>query len=313
MIKVFLTTLLAFYSLTSFSQEIISNTKTDKHRHIKSTKISLIPPVGLEDATNFSGFQQTESGSSIMVIVLPGPFSEVTKGFNKNDLLRTGVDASSIEKMQVNSYPGLFITGTQEAYETIYQKYVLVFGSEKETIMINGVVPAELTDLGNKIKESILSVLYDENINLDPFENVDYTINYEGTKLIFAQNVAGSLIFTVDGQVPSSSEDQTNLVVAKSFSPINEEDKKQFSINRLKQTPIEFVDLTTINEIKINELTGYEIYAKGKDKKSGKIETIYQVTLFRDNMYYILFGSTNDQTGDSIEQIKTVVKTFQLK
>ena len=67
------------------------------------------------------------------------------------------------------------------------------------------------------------------------------------------------------------------------------------------------------NEIKIDGVSGYEIYAKGKSKNSSEIENIYQIILFSDNLYYILFGSTNDETNKSIEEIKIAVKTFKRK
>src|SRR5690606_15795154 len=116
-----------------------------------------------------------------------------------------------------------------------------------------------------------------------------------------------------DGQVPTASSDKTNLIIAKSFSEITQEDKKLFSLNRLKQTPIEIGNIEYTNEITIDGISGYEIYAKGKNKKSGETENIYQVILFSDKLYYILFGTTNDETDKSIEEIKKAVKTFKRK
>ena len=125
--------------------------------------------------------------------------------------------------------------------------------------------------------------------------------------------MSNALIFSVDGQVPTASSDKTNLIVAKSFSQILTEDKKLFSLNRLKQTPIEIENIEYTNEITIDGVSGYEIYAKGKSKRSGETENIYQVILFSDKLYYILFGTTNDETDKSIEEIKKAVKTFKRK
>ena len=313
MTRIFLTTLLICISLTVWGQKKIENKLTEHHQNIKGTKVSLIAPNGFTDGLNFLGLQQTESGSSIMILDIPGPYSETSKGITKENMLSKGVEVSKIENLTINGLPAMFVTGTQNAYGNIYTKYIFVFGSENETIMINGVYPENLNKIGDEVKKSMLTVYYEADKKIDPLANLDYSIDVTETKLKFGKSMSNSLIFSVDGQVPTSSSDKTNLIIAKSFSPVTQEDKKLFVINRLKQTPIEIDNIEYTNEISIDGIYGYEIYAKGKSKKTGEIENIYQVILFSDKLYYILFGTTNDQTEKSIEEIKKAVKTFKRK
>jgi len=313
MTRIFLTTLLICISLTVWGQKKIENKLTEQHQNIKGTKVSLIAPNGFTDGLNFLGLQQTESGSSIMILDIPGPYSETSKGITKENMLSKGVEVSKIENLTINGLPAMFVTGTQNAYGNIYTKYIFVFGSENETIMINGVYPENLNKIGDEVKKSMLTVYYEADMNIDAFGNLDYSIDVTETKLKFGKSMSNLLIFSVDGQVPTSSSDKTNLIVAKSFSPVTQEDKKLFVINRLKQTPIEIDNIEYTNEISIDGIYGYEIYAKGKSRKTGEIENIYQVILFSDKLYYIFFGTTNDQTEKSIEEIKKAVKTFKRK
>lgn len=313
MTKKTLTTFLVFISLTVWGQKKIENKLSDEHQNIKGTKISLIPPKGFTDGLNFLGLQQTESGSSIMILDIPGPYSETSKAITKENMLSKGVEVKKIENLTINSLPAIFVTGTQNAYGNIYTKYIFVFGTDNETIMINAVYPENLKKVGDEIKKSILTVFYEVDKKINPFESLDYTIDVSETKLKFWKSMSNSLIFSVDGQVPTASSDKTNLIVAKSFSQITTEDKKLFCINRLKQTPIEIEHTEYINEITIDGILGYEIFAKGKRKKSNETENIYQVILFSDKLYYILFGTTNDETDKSIEEIKKAVKTFKRK
>ncbi len=248
-----------------------------------------------------------------MVLDIPGPYSETSKGITKENMLSKGVEVKKIENLTINSLPAIFVTGTQNAYGNIYTKYIFVFGTDNETIIINGVYPENLKKVGNEIKESILTVFYEADKKINPFESLDYTIDVSETKLKFGKSMSNSLIFSVDGQVPTTSSDKTNLIVAKSFSQITTEDKKLFCINRLKQTPIEITNIEYTNEITIDGVSGYEIYTKAKSKKTGETENIYQVILFSDKLYYILFGTTNDETDKSIEEIKKAVKTFKRK
>ena len=175
------------------------------------------------------------------------------------------------------------------------------------------VYPENLKKVGDEIKKSMLTVFFEADKKINPFEALDYSIDVSKTKLKFGKSMSNSLIFSVDGQVTTTSNDKTNLIVAKSFSQITIEDKKLFCINRLKQTPIEIENIEYTNEITIDGISGYEIFAKGKNKKSAETENIYQVILFSDKLYYILFGTTNDETDNSIDEIKKAVMTFKRK
>ena len=50
--------------------------QTGKHIKISGTKCSLIPPDGFIAATNFSGFQNAETGASIMINEMPANFQQ---------------------------------------------------------------------------------------------------------------------------------------------------------------------------------------------------------------------------------------------
>ncbi|PZX51891.1 hypothetical protein LV84_03650 [Algoriphagus ratkowskyi] len=313
MIRKILTTFLVFISLTVWAQKKIENKLTDEHQNIKGTKVSIIPPKGFTGGLNFLGLQQTESGSSIMILDIPGPYSETSKGITKENMLSKGVEMKKIETLTINGLPAIFATGIQNAYGNIYTKFIIVFGTDNETIMINGVYPENLKKVGDEIKKSMLTVFYEPDKKINPFEALDYSIDISETKLKFGKSMSNSLIFSVDGQVPTASSDKTNLIVAKSFSQITAEDKKLFCINRLKQTPIEIENIEYTNEITIDGISGYEIYAKGKNKKSSETENIYQAILFSDKLYYIIFATTNDETDKSIDEIKKAVITFKRK
>ncbi len=313
MTKAILTAFLLSICLTLFGQKKIENKLTEEHQNIKGTKISLIPSKGFTDGINFLGLQQTESGSSIMILDIPGPYSETSSGINKENLLNKGIEVSKIENLTINGLPAIFVTGTQNVYGNVYTKFILVFGTDDETTMINGVCPESLKKVSDEVKKSMLTVFYEADKKINPFDALDYTLDVSETKLNFGKSMSNSLVFSVDGQVPTASKDKTNLIAAKSFFQITTEDKKLFCINRLKQTPIEIEKIEYTNEITIDGVSGYEIFAKGKSKKSIETENIYQVILFSDNLYYILFGTTNDKTNESIKEIKKAIKTFKRK
>jgi hypothetical protein len=144
-----------------FGQTKIANTLTAKHITIEGTKISLVPPAGFIKAANFLGLQQNQSGATIMVLDIPGPFSETSKGMTKEGFLSQGVEVKKIENIMLNNMPAIFITGEQNAYGNIYTKYVLCFGTDKETILINGATPSNLKEIAKALKASMLTSVYE--------------------------------------------------------------------------------------------------------------------------------------------------------
>lgn len=298
---------------TAFGQTITNNVLTAEHQNIIGTKISLIPPKGFVKADNFLGLQQTQSGSTIIVLDIPGPFSEISKAMTKEGFLSQGIKVKTIENLTLNNLPAIFATGEQNAYGNIYTKYVLCFGTDQETIMINGASPNNLEEIAKEVKSSILTCFYENDKKINPFEVLDYEIDISKSKLVFAKSMSNTMTFNIDGLLPTKSADKTSLMIAKSFSKTAIKYRKLFTLNRLKQLPIEIIKTESTKEITIDGVSGYEVIFTSKDKKTSQQEKVYFVMLFSDSLYYIFYGSTNQNFDDNIDELKQVVKTFRRK
>lgn len=315
MTKLLLTVFGLFVIISTSGQGEINNTKTDRHKQIPGTKFFLIPPTGFISATNFQGYQQMNSGASILVMEIPGPFSESTKGFNEQGLKTQGVVLKKKEEIKINGHQGLFLTTEQFAYGKNYSKYVLVFGDSKATYMVNGTFPKELTQLDKVIIESMLSVIYESGLSVDPLSAVSFSVDTENTKLKFGKNITGMILYTVDGKVPTESSDKTSFIAGVSLANGQTIDKKLAAINRIKKMPYSDlkIDENKITEIEIDGISGYEIIGEGLVKPGGTKELVYQVMLFTDNGYYILVGTTTNNFEQNSELFKKVAKTFKRK
>jgi hypothetical protein len=311
-----LLTLIGLLTISStFGQTEINNTKTDKHKQVNGTKFFIVSPKGFVNATSFQGFQQLNSGSSILVMEIPGPFSESTKGFNEQGLKTQGVVLKEKEEIKINGIQGLFLTAEQFAYNTNFSKYILVFGDNKATYMVNGTFPKEVKELDKDVVESMLSVIYESELTVDPLSSVSFTVDTEGTKLKFGKSMTGMLLYTVDGKVPTESKDKTSFIVGLSLANVQTIDKKMTSINRLKRMPYTDlkIDENKISEIQIDGISGYEIIAEGFDTTNGTKEQIYQVMLFTDNGYYIMVGTTKSDFESNLDLFKKVARTLKRK
>jgi hypothetical protein len=310
--KTILPLLLFFFLVSSvLGQKSLQTTLTNKHEPIFGTKVSLVTPEGFTKGENFLGLQQTETQSSIMVVSIPGPTAQLQSAITKENLAAQGVIASQIESLTINGLPAVWVIGHQQAQGIRFGKRILILGTAEESVMLNAAFPENLEPLGKAIEESMLSVRYDPAQSLDPMAALDFKVEVSGTKLKFGRAMGTTLLFTVDGQVPTASPDKTNLVVGKAISDSQPADRRQFAIDRINQTPIKVASMEYVKEITLDGLPGYEIMAKSQPRNSGNSDFLYQVILYTDRTYYILFGTASDT--DSLDQIKKVVGTFGRK
>lgn len=300
-----------FFVFPALGQKSLQTTLSSKHQPISGTKVSLVAPVGFTKGENFLGLQQTDTQSSIMVLSIPGPTAQLQSAITKENLAAQGVIATQIESLTINGLPAVWVIGYQQVQGVQFGKRILILGTAEESVMLNAAFPENQETIGKAIEESLLAVVYDPEQSLDPMAALDFRVEVSGTKLKFGRSMGTTVLFTVDGQVPTASPDKTNLVAGKAFSDSQPADRRQFAIDRINQTPIAVASLEYVKEITLGGLSGYEILAKSQPRPSGNSDFLYQVILFTDRTYYILFGTASDP--DSLEEIKKVVSTFQRK
>ncbi len=92
----------------------ITNTLSVAHAIVKGAKMSLIPPDGFTQASNFNGFHQVGSQSSIMVIEIPGTYNKVSAALTKEGLKSQGVMLREKYELAVDAMPA--VLGSEELY-----------------------------------------------------------------------------------------------------------------------------------------------------------------------------------------------------
>lgn len=312
----FLLTFIALISIhVTVAQKEITTTKTADHIQVPGTKFFLIPPPDFTNATNFQGFQQMHSGSSIMVMEVPGPFSEASTGFTAEALKTKGVILKKKEVLKINGFEGMLIRAEQFANGIDYFKYILTFGNEQTSYMLMATFPQKVKFLEKEMLESLYSVVYEAELTVDPLSAISFSIDTEGTKLQFAKSISGMLSYTVDGKLPTASDDKTNFIVGISYASVQSIDKKLTALNRVKQLPYNDLKIADngVSEIEIDGISGYEIVAEGTNSVTGAKDLVYQVMLFSDNGYYMLVGIAKADFETNLVLFKQIAKTFERK
>lgn len=287
----------------------ICSAQPEKSIPVPGTKCSLVPPAGFSAATSFAGFQQAETGSTIMVNEIPAPYESIVGGFTAEALKSRGMTLISKDTIRHNGEAATILVVTQPANGTVYFKQMLVFGYPGGTVLVNGIYPESAKHQEAEIKRAVLSTTYTPAANDNPLEAVRFTVDVQGTDFKLAKALQGNLVYTTDGKIPT---EKPSLVVGNSIAKVLPTNQKRYAEERLKKLPRgEFNVIKETREITIDNLEGYEIVASGKSR-DGKEELVYQVILFNDSGdYYIILGQAKESFEPNLATFRKIASTFK--
>jgi len=311
--RIKITTLLLSISFIGFGQELPKE-KSENHIQIEGTNIFMVPPISFESSSNFKGFQNpNDQTSMIMAMEIPGPYSEVSKGFNSEMMKKQGMELKTKKEIKVAEFNGLLIELDQSANGMVFSKQILIYGNEKSNTLINGVYLKDSLQLGEKIKQSVLTIFVDLETESNPREVLNYSLNENKGSLKFKAVIGNGMLFNRDLKTPTESIGKATLLTDKSFAKVEIENKKLFCISRLKKYPDDYSVIPSkgINEIELDNLNGFELFAKNNDKEN---EEMYQVILFDENGgYYLFIGTYEIGSEQAISDIQNIIQTFERK
>ncbi|MCC2545152.1 hypothetical protein LJY25_01730 [Hymenobacter sp. BT175] len=278
---------------------------------VPGTKISMVPPTDFELTTNFSGFEQLATGASIMVNELPGSAPVMIKNLTESALAARGMKLLHKEPVNTPGVKGMLYKIKQHANGIMYRKSILVFGDEARTLMATATYPEAHSELEAPLQASLLTCRYaPQQSNDKPVARL--TVDVAGTKFKFAKNLAGGLIYTTDGKLPSLAADRAVFIVGSSLNYEQIADEKAYSLERLRKLPHgQTNQVRTITPITIDGLEGYEIVADGLGSQKQK-QVVYQTILYPETGgYYWLVGTTENRSESDLNLFKTLAQSFR--
>ena len=300
-------------SITFFAfGQTLPTSKTADHLLIEGTNIYMVPPPSFLPSPNFKGFQNPNDPTAmIMTMAIPGPYAEVTAGFDPEMMKAQGMDLKSRKEINLGGYDGLLLEVNQAANGLNFSKYILAYGDESSTTIINGVFLEDSITLGKLVKESVLTTFLQTDMDVDPRAALPYTIDETIGALKFHSVIGNAMIFNRDLKTPTESKDRVTLLTDKSFVQTEIGDQKTFAISRIKSLPDDLVLIEEkgVKPIEIDQLKGYALFAKNNTNPE---EEMYQVILFDDEgYYYLLLGTYLKGEQTAIDEIMKAIQTFK--
>ncbi|ACL06106.1 hypothetical protein Dalk_4427 [Desulfatibacillum aliphaticivorans] len=283
---------------------------------VPGTGVDINPPANYIPSDRVTGFMNMETGASIVVMSLPGPYDECMKGgvMDPEEMRAKGVVIISQTPAVVDGNRATLISAKQFVNSVLYKKWILVTDRSSSTIFLMATYPADSPEReGVILKNVLLKAVFTkpsaplENLKFsvtahEPFEIVEFT----------GQNVG----LLPRGKFPIEDCNTPFMVAGLSLTlKYDVSDRKAFVEKRIKNVAsVKDVSIQSTKSIKIGELSGYVTMAIGKDEDTRTPMTIYQVILFDEDGYCMIMGLTPEaKRKEYLPTFQKIAESFRLK
>ncbi|MGL4630455.1 MAG: hypothetical protein ACRCVT_04540 [Leadbetterella sp.] len=290
-------------------KKVMSNTITQKHQYFKGTKYAMVLPSGFEKAT-FKGFSHKETGSYISFNHFNTSLDIFTKECTFEKFREKGMVLQKEEDVMYIDQPAKLYSLLQIINGKNFNKYILVIEENGNVETVSAVYPEDKPMMQKDVLAAILSTSFQKIKTISPEEDADYSINSSSVDYKFAGSVSGSLIYTQDGNLPTSKEDKTTFSLVASSPNVLILNRKDFAKVRFELLPRgDKYSIKDMEEIEVNGFSGYEITGKGTNE-NGRSTLVYMTILYTTNSYYQFVGLSAEKQEESLKNFKRLTKTF---
>lgn len=273
-------------------------------------------PKGFEEAS-FVGFGNPTNKCVLIARKLPAPFHA---SFDKHADSLKKVEILSREKVTVDGLPGVLLHTEKSVPDgegtIIRRQWDCVFGDDKESTLIAGVYYQDLPPIvAASLRAAVLSAKRDNSPLPKPGDRQSFTLQTPATLKLVDESWK-YYAYTEDGKVPTQSVDSPILSAGnfpQDFKP--DSNRREFAEQLLRsEHGLEQFEIKTCEEITLQGLPGYELFANAVHAKSQKPVVLYYVVLFQPAEYIGISGYCGAANGDAyLPEFKAMARSFKLK
>ena len=258
-------------------------------------------PKGFEEAS-FVGFGNPTNKCVLLARKLPAPFHA---SFDKHADSLQKAKILSREKVTVDGLQGVLLHTEKSVPDgegtIIRRQWDCVFGDGKESTLVSGVYYQDLPPIvAASLRAAVLSTKRDNSPPPKPGDRQSFTLQAP-TTLKLVDESWKYYAYTEDGKVPTKSVDSPILSAGnfpKEFQPAS--NRREFAEELLRgERGLEKFEIKTCEEITLDGLPGYELFANAVLAKSQKPVVLYYVVLFQPKEYIGISGYCGAANSDT--------------
>lgn len=256
---------------------------------VPGTQVSIEVPEGFATAVAFAGFQHLDSLSKIMVSSIPVPYARVSTSFQDPVALKQqGMTLLSSEKRSQQDKPGLFIHVYQVAQGLPVEKWIWVFGSEDETVLVSGICLEDaLEEMADIVRDAVLTASWDPSGLGAPLAGLWFTLEHT-EPLLPVSRMANTLTFSEDGKPDPELTGKALFMMGPAVAQMHTPDIDAFALSRVEVSGIQGAKVSSRGEIETDGLDGIEL--SGECLVGGEPSAFYQAILREGSSYWIAQG-----------------------
>lgn len=273
---------------------------------VPGTRVSLAPPAGMTLSRAFAGFEDRDTGASIVVTEFPAEaYAQLSAAMTAENLATRAISDVRTEQVSVDGHAGVYVDAVQTARGTRFAKQFLILGSPQATVMVVFTAPQDTaSDAGLQATRTAMLGLGLSSGEVDQLAGLPFVFaqrsGFGDPKVIGGYGVALS--------DPSLSPSQRGnapvfIITAPPADACAQagDDRLAFAEGLLGRIrAVQDVEVTSRAAASIDSLSGDELIASAASTGNGAATLVYQVTLFDDCQLYQMVGIGPDTRRDEL-------------
>lgn len=285
---------------------------------IPGTSISLRPPDGFVLSEQFSGFENRETSSSIVLAELPAAaYPEISATFSSSaEDISTAfaqqsiiLEVESISSLLVGNTQVPFVEGIQTVGSAKIKKYFALLEGESTILLTFNIIDTAQTKR-ETIVETVESVVISSAPTIQQkIDELPFTVIAADPFQVLDVLAGSSVVLSINGE-PDPTEETPLVIIASSFSPVQTTNIASLSTQLLQSTAgFETSTITSQSPAPFAGSEGYLMQASLEDK------TILQyLTLLPDDFYIRMVVISPSERLDAImPAIQTIQNSVTIK
>jgi hypothetical protein len=290
---------------------------------VPGTSVQIAPPQGFQPSKLFPGFEQQQTGASILVTELPIPKAQniITQFTSAKVLQSRGMTLIESKDIIIDGRPSKLLLVAQSAQGIKFLRWITLVGTSDRALIATASFPeSQAAALKAPLRQAIINLRWMPGTAVQPLEGLTFSFQPAGD-LQISGRVANTVLLTQNGAKPPIAAADPLMILGSALSisgsssgKVSGEELATFSRLRLRQT----TQVTELTETGYQPKTlaghpAFEVVATGYDLKTRTPLTVYQVIVSTDETYYILQGFVSNAGAQKYLPIfRAVADSFRI-
>ncbi len=302
-------------ALCAFTLASFESVQTEKKlRPIAGSNVSLVFPPDFVQMEKQATLTHSETGSAITVLELKFSIEDLSKGMTRESLAKRGMVLVSNTERQVNGRLAYDILVTQHAQGVEFHKHILIFGDDKNSVMLTGVVLDQFVEKTLPVvHEAMLSATWIPPGKQELWDGLDFRVSSTNSMKITQRS--GPIVELARDQATDQPDSHQPLIHVGKSSYLRPMDDLE-SISRFKASTNGILKELTELSSRSTSLGGaraHEFVADAIHRNWEAPCRLYQVIIPGENCFYFLQGvAAREGWNESLKEFREVVATFKL-